>query len=121
MAQGLSKTTKKAPTNSKPKSHSAAKFTQKVKVTRLGNPLQLPKGKFRDVAVENRVLSKAIHKSNEQKVAAKLLQAGGKISMSDIKSKGKELAKEIRRDQVKRKLSKIEEKINELEKEENNS
>lgn len=44
-----------------------------------GHKLQLPNGKFREIAIEDRQLSKAIDKANEQKVAAKLIQGGGKL------------------------------------------
>ena len=61
-------------------------------------------------------MSKEIDKANEQKVAAKLLQGGGKVATTDLLQKGKALNKDIRRSQVKRKLTRVEEKLNELEK-----
>ena len=54
----------------------AIKSKQKAKK---GHTLQLPNGKFRGIAIEDRQLSKAIDKANEQKVAAKLIQGGGKL------------------------------------------
>ena len=54
----------------------AIKNKQKAK---LGSTLKLPNGKFRGIAIEDRQLSKAIDKANEQKVAAKLIQGGGKL------------------------------------------
>jgi hypothetical protein len=103
------------PTKNK-SSKCVAKFSKSVKLTRLGNPLQLPKSNFRDEALDARALSKAIDISNEKKVAAKLLQGGGKLTTSDIKSKGKELAKELRRNLLKKKVGRVEQKLNELKK-----
>lgn len=76
----------------------------------------MPKNKFRNEALDERALSKEIDKANEQKVAAKLLQGGGKIGFTDLLQKGKSLNKEIRRSQVKKKLGRVEEKLVELEK-----
>ena len=55
--------------------------------------------------------TQAIGKANEQKVAAKLLQGGGKITTKDILQRGKELNREQRRSQVKKKLTRVEEKL----------
>ncbi len=63
-----------------------------------------------------RALTKAINKSNEQKLAAKVLQGGGFMTSSDLMKKGKELSKELRRKQVKKKLTRVEEKLAELKK-----
>jgi len=88
------------------------KYTDKLKVNaRLGDQIKIPRAHFRTQALEDKLLSKAIHVANEQKVAAKLLSVGGKLSTSDIKSKGKELAKEIRKDQVKKKVGRVEQKL----------
>jgi predicted HicB family RNase H-like nuclease len=57
---------------------------------------------------------KAIDKANEQKVAAKLLQGGGKINTKDILHRAKELNREQRRSQVKKKLTRVEEKLQDL-------
>ena len=100
---------KAAKVNRKENSNSNPKFTRK------GNPLQLPK-RFRNEALDERALSKEIDKANEQKVAAKLLQGGGKVATTDLLQRGKALNKDIRRSQVKRKLTRVEEKLNELEK-----
>ncbi len=67
------------------------------------------------------MLSKAINVASENKVAAKLLQVGGKIVTGDIKSKGKDLAKEQRKEQVKKKVGRVEEKLNLLKQREENN
>lgn len=99
------------------KSAKITKREQKSKQTKKGNPLQLPKQQhaFREQALEERALSKAIDKANEQKVAAKLLQGGGKLKNAELLQKGKVLNKELRRAQVKKKLSRVEEKLAALE------
>ena len=71
----------------------SAKHTQKVmkikKKTKKGTPLQLPRGTCRDETMDDRALSKAIDKASEIKVAAKLVQDGGKInSIKDTMIKG---------------------------------
>ena len=67
-----------------------------------GSAVKLPRvgSVWRESALESRALSKAIDVSNEQKVAAKLLQGGGKLKTADILARGKELAKDNRRSQV---------------------
>jgi hypothetical protein len=55
------------------------KDIKKKQKAKKGHTLQLPNGKFRSIAIEDRQLSKAIDKANEQKVAAKLIQGGGKL------------------------------------------
>lgn len=107
----LSKT-KKVP---KASSHKAKKQVLNANKLRKGTPKLLPKNQFRDAAVSDRQLSKAIDKANEQKVAAKLIQDGGKLGLNDVMQKGKELNKETRRNQVKKKLGKVEEKLKSLE------
>ena len=47
-------------------------------------------------------------------MAAKLIQGGGKLATKDIMQRGKELNKEQRRSQVKKKLSRVEEKLRDL-------
>jgi hypothetical protein len=95
------------------------KYTDKLKVNaRLGDQIKVPKTHFRAQALEDKLLSKAIHVANEQKVAAKLLSVGGKLSTTDIKSKGKELAREIRKEQVKKKVGRVEQKLINLKAEE---
>eukprot|EP00600_Ochromonadales_sp_CCMP1393_P007377 CAMPEP_0174959622 /NCGR_PEP_ID=MMETSP0004_2-20121128/3278_1 /TAXON_ID=420556 /ORGANISM="Ochromonas sp., Strain CCMP1393" /LENGTH=101 /DNA_ID=CAMNT_0016207959 /DNA_START=144 /DNA_END=449 /DNA_ORIENTATION=+ len=86
----------------------------KTKQAKKGNPLQLPKGKYRDEALDDRALSKAINKASEQKVAAKLIQDGSKLQSTDLMQKGKELSREQRRAQVKKKVGRVEQKLNEL-------
>jgi hypothetical protein len=56
-------------------------------------------------------LKAAIDKANEQKIAAKTIQDGGHLAISDLKKKGKELNREQRRTQVKKKLTRVEEKL----------
>ena len=109
MVQGFKKSNSNA---TKPKS-SLKKHTKPAKVKK-GATLKLPKGKFREAALQNRALSKAIDKANEKKVAAKLLQAGGKLSTSDIKVAGKELNRELKRKMLKRKLTRVEEKLQQV-------
>ena len=96
------------------KSNNSAKIKkkqQKSKQAKLGSSLKLPKNQWRNEALDDRALSKAIAKASEAKVAAKLFQGGGRIGLSDITQKGKELNKEMRRNQVKKKLTKVEEKL----------
>eukprot|EP01041_Mallomonas_annulata_P010389 gene10389-21668_t len=90
------------------------KAEAKSKTVQKGNPRQLPKSLFRNEALDDRDLSKAINKSSEQKVAAKLIQGGGALRTSDIRQSGKELNREHRRSVVKRKLTRIEEKLKDL-------
>ena len=89
------------------------------KYTKVGATLKLPKNgnKFRDHALEDRFVSKEIGKQAEQRTAAKLIQGGGKMLLKDLVQKGKELNKETRRSQVKKKLGRVEEKLKELENE----
>lgn len=92
----------------------SAKITKQIlkdKKVKKGNPLQLPTRNFRDEALDDHSLSKAIDKSNERKVAAKLIQGGGKLSTTDLLQKGKELNKDIRRSQVKKKVGRVSEKL----------
>lgn len=79
-----------------------------------GNPLALPKTSFMNEAILDRKLSKAIDKSNEQKVASKLIQDGGRLGLNDVMQKGKELNRENKRAIVKKKLGRVEEKLNQL-------
>jgi hypothetical protein len=84
------------------------------KKTKKGNPLQLPKNNFRDQAIDDHTLSKAIDKASEQKMAAKFIQGGGKLGLKDVMQAGKDLNKEKRRSMVKRKIGRVEEKLNVL-------
>jgi hypothetical protein len=113
MVQGF-KTSKKILAHAHPFKKTATgslRKTEKAKMSKKGSSLKLPNGRFRDAALDDRDLSKAIDKANEQKVAAKLLQAGGKIAAVDLKAAGKEYNKNIRRTQLKRKLTRVEEKL----------
>ena len=95
------------------------KQLKKDKYTKVGATLKLPKNgnKYRDKALEDRFVSKEIGKQAEQRTAAKLIQGGGKMLLKDLVQKGKELNKETRRSQVKKKLGRVEEKLKELENE----
>mmetsp|Transcript_5025 Transcript_5025/g.7679 ORF Transcript_5025/g.7679 Transcript_5025/m.7679 type:complete len:126 (+) Transcript_5025:75-452(+) len=112
MAQG---SMKKRATKPVARSQKSAKITKQIlkakKKTKKGSSVQLPNSKFREEAELDRRLSQAINKSNEQKIAAKVIQAGGKIGTSDIMQRGKELSKEQRRSQVKKKVTRVEEKL----------
>ncbi len=99
-------------------SSSSAKVVKKLKKeqqAKKGNPLQLPKKTFRDEALDDRALSKAIDKASEQKVAAKVIQDGGKLKLNDVVQKGKELNREERRKMIKKKVGRVQEKLKELE------
>ena len=86
---------------------------QKAKMAKVGAPVAAPKKKthYNLDYLEERELSKAIDKANEQKIAAKTIQDGGHLAISDLKRKGKELNREQRRTQVKKKLTRVEEKL----------
>jgi hypothetical protein len=79
-----------------------------------GGSIVLPKNSFREEEILDRKLSRAIDKASEQKVAAKLIQDGCRLSLGDIMSQGKELNRERKRSIVKRKVGKVEEKLNQL-------
>lgn len=115
MVQGNFKS-KKPASAAKPTKN--ARVIDKSRVVKKGAPLQLPKRCFVSEALDDRALSKAIDKANEVKVAAKLLQAGGKLGLNDVKQKGKDMARDIRRQQLKKKVSKVEERLEELKKKE---
>jgi hypothetical protein len=103
--------------SAKPKKVNSAKNTKRIAnagKTKKGSSLKLPNNRFRYEAMEERRLTKAIDKANEQKVAAKLIQGGERIGTTDIMKKGKELNKELRRSQVKKKLTRVEEKLEAL-------
>lgn len=105
----------------KPQKNSAGLSGKMLKQMRLSNkakkgaPVQVPRGRYRNEALDDRDLSKEIAKSSEQKVAAKLIQDGGKLKTSDILQKGKELNKELRRKLLKKKVGRVEEKLKNLE------
>jgi hypothetical protein len=77
------------------------KFAKKGSGTKISQP----------VDKEDRLLSKAIDKASEQKMAAKVIQGGGRLTTTDLMQRGKELNKETRRSQVKKKLGRVEEKL----------
>lgn len=113
MAQGLGK----LKPNANKKSSTSAKFAKKVmkaKAIKKGAPLALPKNSYRNEAVLDRELSRAIDKANESKVAAKAIQDGGRMGLKDIMQKGKELNREQKRSLMKRKVGRVEEKLNKL-------
>lgn len=117
MVQGVKKLGGGGRPASAGKRPNSAKVTQKAKKAMLakkGNPLALCKGRFRDHALDDKALSKAIMKSSEQKVAAKLIQGGGKLKNKDLLEKGKDLNRETKRKMVKRKVGRVEEKLKAL-------
>jgi hypothetical protein len=64
---------------------------------------------------EEEQLSKVIAQSNEEKVAAKLVQAGGRLStVEDLHVKGKDINKARRREEMKKKVGRTEAKLLEL-------
>ena len=79
-----------------------------------GNPLQISKNQYRGACLENRDIGKAIDKKNEQSIAAKVLQAGGRLGQTDLISKGKEFNRDRRRLDLKKKVGKVEQKLNSL-------
>lgn len=118
MAQGLGKKPSGRPMQLKKASAGSAKMVKKLKrekQAKKGNPLQLPKSTFRDEALDDRALSRAIDKASEQKVAAKVIQDGGKLKLADVVQKGKELNREERRKMLKKKVGRVQEKLQELE------
>lgn len=119
MVQGLGKKPSGGrPMQLKKASSASAKIVKKLKKekqAKKGNPLQLPKHTFRDEALDDRALSKAIDKASEQKVAAKVIQDGGKLKLNDVVQKGKELNREERRKMVKKKVGRVQEKLKALE------
>ena len=115
MPQGSQKAFSRKPDVLKKMNSAKIKKAQmKAKLTPKGNSVELPKGKFRDEAIVDRELSKAIDKASEQKMAAKVIQGGGKMKTTDLTKKGKELSREMRRKQVKVKLTRVEEKLKAL-------
>lgn len=112
MAQGSFKINK---TSSKPNSAKAKKAVANAKIARKGNPDQLAKGKLQAAALDDRDLTKAINKLGQQKVAGKLIQDGGKLTSSDLMKEGKELNREIRRNELKKKDGRVLEKLKILE------
>jgi hypothetical protein len=69
----------------------------------------------REIERQEVEISKAIAKKNEKTVAGKLLQSGNMLTtLKEVQRVGKEHNKEVNRSMVKKKLSKVEEKIKEL-------
>lgn len=99
------------------KSAKAVKQMKKAQQAKKGNPTQAPKGRRLDEETEmDLLLSKAIDKSNEKKVAAKALQSGVRVHTKDLLAGGKELNREERRKLLKNKVSRVEQKLRQLEK-----
>jgi hypothetical protein len=94
------------------------KHVMKKKMALKGNPLKMPKRNTGNIseAMAEKDLSKAIARKSEAGCASKLFQDGGKITIKDTTQAGKEINREKRRDQVKKKLSRIEEKLQVLQK-----
>jgi len=110
MAQGLITKKKKAV-----KAQPRAKQQKQKAVTKKGARAAPPKRKAAVAEFEdNAVVTKTINRHNEAMIAAKAVQAGGRLKMSDLQSKGKETAKEIKRTMLKKKSSKLEETLREL-------
>ena len=85
--------------------------------TKKGNPSSnLRQRIFSGTALsEEKELSKVIGQSSEQKVAAKLIQAGhGLSTVKDLHNKGKEMNRERRRKEVKKHVGRTESKLNDL-------
>jgi hypothetical protein len=118
MVQGGKKISNVRPGQLKKASTNNAKVVKKIKnaqKVRKGAPVQLPKGKFRDDALDDRALSRAIDKASEQKVASKVIQDGGKIKLNDVLQKGKEMNRDLKRKLLKKKVGRVEEKLKQLE------
>ncbi len=120
MAQGSFRSSQKG---AKKANQNAAKFKKRAakdKLTRLGNPVQLPKNTTEagrahlEEALLNRELSKKIGIAAEARVAGKTIQAGSKLEMHDIVAAGKAVNREKRRDEVKKKVGRVQEKLNAL-------
>uniref|UniRef100_A0A7S3HRZ6 Uncharacterized protein n=1 Tax=Spumella elongata TaxID=89044 RepID=A0A7S3HRZ6_9STRA len=115
MVQGAKKLAGGRPGTGKASHSSQVKTARKAlklkQYAKKGTPLQLPKGKFRDEALDDHALTKAIDKASEQKVAAKFVQGGGKLGLKEVMQAGKDLNKEKRRSMVKRKVGRVEEKL----------
>jgi hypothetical protein len=79
------------------------------------DPTQLPKNiQRRGMAMEQARITKAINQNVERVSSARALKAGDTFSMNDVKSIGKELNRDIRREEVTRKKTRVEEKLAEL-------
>jgi len=77
-----------------------------------GNKLRQNSGQTQ---YEEAELSRAIGRASEEKTAAKLLQSGGGLNtVKDLHQKGKEIIRTKRRDQVKKKVGRTEQKMLDL-------
>jgi len=113
MAQGLKKLGARPGGGGGKNSGKVKAKVQKSKMAKVGNPIIAPKKKshFNIDYLEEKQLSKEIDRANEKKMAAKIIQDGGLLTTTDLKAKGKELNREQRRQQVKKKLTRVEEKL----------
>ena len=59
-------------------------------------------------------ISKTINQNIEKVMAGKVVQAGERLNLTDVKSKGKEHFKEVKRGMLKKKKTSIEEKMSKL-------
>eukprot|EP00752_Nemacystus_decipiens_P012036 g10671.t1 len=62
-------------------------------------------------AKEEMATTKMINNTNEQQAAAKCFQNQEKLFLNDVKERGRELARDIKRKALKRKKTRIEEKL----------
>ncbi|GAB5034475.1 Hypothetical protein NocV09_01900950 [Nannochloropsis oceanica] len=114
MAQGMNKLSKKGLAAQKGKK-AHAKASSKRTAAKKGNPTQLPKNiQRRGMALEQARITKAINQNVERVSSARALKAGDTFSMNDVKSIGKELNRDIRREEMTRKKTRVEEKLAEL-------
>mmetsp|Transcript_36106 Transcript_36106/g.52889 ORF Transcript_36106/g.52889 Transcript_36106/m.52889 type:complete len:132 (+) Transcript_36106:28-423(+) len=115
MAQGglKSKASKNAGLSKKQRAKVKAQTKkQRERLVRKGNPGQKAKTSQRKLqAIEQSAITKEINKKNEQMLAGKAIQGGDTLFMRELKTKGKEITKEIRRNALKKKESRIEEKL----------
>ncbi|EWM29852.1 hypothetical protein Naga_100017g7 [Nannochloropsis gaditana] len=113
MAQGLAKLSKKGFSQKSKKAH--AKASSKRTAAKKGNPTQLPKNiQRRGMALEQARITKAINQNVERVSSARALKAGDTFSMQDVKRIGKEMNRDMRREELSRKKSRVEEKLAEL-------
>ncbi len=112
MAQGLKKL---AGSRGVKKANSAKVRKQIVsdQKVRPGAPTKAPKKRSLEI-IDDIALTRAIDRSNEQKVAAKLIQDGGRVKLLDIMQRGKEMNREKRRSEVKKKETRVEFKLKQL-------
>ncbi len=118
MAQGNKKLGVQKSAASKNMGKLNRKLTKLKSKTKKGNPNQHGDKKrlmSGPVQQEEEQLTRAIGRASEEKVAAKLLQSGGQLGLvKDLQQKGKEINKQARREQLKKKVGRTEQKLNEL-------